>query len=56
MRGPNGFVRRLLFVKGNVVATDAAEAPESSRKGDTTTVRVGTEERYELPDALVTGG
>jgi len=56
LRGPNGFLRRILFVKGSVAATDATEAPGCTRNGDTTTVRVGTEERYDLPDALVAGG
>lgn len=56
LRGPKGFVRRILFVRGTPSASDAGEALTSTRKGDTTTVRIGTEERYELPDALVTGG
>jgi hypothetical protein len=28
----------------------------SERKGDVTIVKLGTSERYEIPDALVTGG
>jgi hypothetical protein len=28
----------------------------SSRQGDLTTVRFGSDERYDVPDALLTGG
>jgi len=56
LRGPRGFVRRILFVKGRPTATDAIEPPASTRSGDTTTVTIGMDERYEVPDALVTGG
>lgn len=54
--GPGGLVRRILFVKGRPTATDAIESPASTRNGDTTTVTIGADERYEVSDALVTGG
>jgi hypothetical protein len=28
----------------------------SSRQGDTVTVRIGSDERYDVPDVLLTGG
>lgn len=56
LRGPRDFVRRILFVKGTPTASDATEPLASTRIGDTTTVTIGTDERYELPDALIVGG
>ena len=56
LRGPRDFVRRILTVKGTPTASDATEPPASTRSGDTTTVTIGTDERYELPDALIIGG
>ena len=56
LRARGGFVRRVLFVKGTPVASDATEPPTSTRDGDTTTVRIGSYERYELPDALLGSG
>lgn len=56
MRGANGLVRNVLFVKGQAVASDSAQPMTSSRQGDVVTVRFGSDERYDLPDALVTGG
>jgi len=56
VRGANGLVRRVLFVKGTPAASDSTEALTSTRQGDLTTVRVGADERFEIPDALLTGG
>jgi hypothetical protein len=56
MRSANGTVRNVLFVKGQSVASDSAQPMTSSRQGDVVTVRFGSDERYDLPDALVTGG
>ncbi len=56
LRGANGQVRNVLFVKGQPVASDSAQPMNSSREGDVVTVRFGGDERYELPDALLTGG
>lgn len=56
LRGAAGLVRRVLFVKGQPVATDTFDALSSERSGDRTMVRVGSDERYEIPDALFTGG
>lgn len=50
------FLRRVLFRQGKPVAGDAAQAMSASRRGDVTEIRFGTEERFEIPDALVTGG
>ena len=48
--------RRILFVKGKPVASDSPSPLTSSRQGDVTTVTFDTGERYEIPDALVSGG
>ena len=50
--------RSILFVKGKPIASNASamDALTSERKGDTTIVKLGTTERYEIPDALITGG
>ena len=56
LRGPNGQARNVLFVKGQPVASDSAQPMTSSRQGDVVTVRFGSDERYDVPDALVTGG
>jgi hypothetical protein len=51
-----GARRRILFVKGKPVASDSTEKMEVTRKGDVTTVRFASGERYEIVDALVFGG
>jgi hypothetical protein len=48
--------RRILFVNGAVVSADAWDAPAASKDRDVTTVRFGGDERYEIADALLTGG
>jgi hypothetical protein len=50
--------RSILFVKGKPVASNAQamDALSSERRGDVTVVKLGATERYEIPDALVTGG
>jgi hypothetical protein len=50
--------RSILFVKGKPTASNAQamDALTSERKGDVTIVKLGTSERYEIPDALVAGG
>lgn len=53
--GPTGVQRRILFVQGKLAASDGMEAPSASRRGDVTTVEVGSE-RYEVPDAFLNGG
>lgn len=56
---PGGAEKRsILFVKGKPVASNALamDALTVERKGDVTIVMLGTSERYEIPDVLVTGG
>jgi hypothetical protein len=50
--------RSILFVKGRPVASNASriEVLSSERQGDVTVVKLGDSERYEVPDALLTGG
>ena len=54
----NAGKRSILFVKGKPAASNAQamDALASERKGDVTIVKLGADERYEIPDALVTGG
>jgi hypothetical protein len=56
VRGPNSMLRRILFVGGAPVASDATEPLTHSRDGDRTLVKFGADERYDLPDALIRGG
>lgn len=55
IRFPN-FKRHILFVKGKPVATDSPEKLATERKGDLSIVSLGNEERFDIPDVLVTGG
>jgi len=54
--GGNGWKRSILFVHGKPVVTDAMAPLAFSRQGDVTTVKVGDDERYEIPDAFINGG
>jgi hypothetical protein len=56
LRSKGRIVRRILFVDGKPVASDATEAPSAARTGDDTIVTFGSDERYVIPDALVRGG
>jgi len=56
LRAANGRARNVLFVKGQPVASDSAQPMTSSRQGELITVRFGSDERYDVPDALLTGG
>lgn len=56
---PGGAEKRsILFVKGKPTASNARamETLTAERQGDVTIVRLGADERYEIPDALLTGG
>jgi hypothetical protein len=50
--------RSILFVKGKPTASNARsmDTLTSERRGDVTIVKLGENERYEIPDALITGG
>lgn len=56
--GPNGLRRQLLFQQRQLVATDSAQAAQTTRQDDDTTVTIGGPggERHTVPDALLTGG
>ncbi len=56
VRGPDGYRRRILFVAARPVTSDSTDPLTATRKGDVTIVTMGTDERVEVPDALVTGG
>ena len=55
LRALGEFVRRVLFLKGVAVASDATKPVACTWEVDTTTVGVGGDERYELPDAPLSG-
>jgi hypothetical protein len=50
--------RSILFVQGIPAASNARsiDTLTTERSGDVTIVRLGESERYEIPDALITGG
>ena len=52
----NSVARRILFVKGKPVASDSPYPVTFTRKDDFTNVIFDTDERYEIPDALIFGG
>ncbi|MGV0976634.1 MAG: hypothetical protein ACOYBO_11975 [Azonexus sp.] len=56
VRWGEGLKRRILFVKGKPVAADAPDALSVTRQGDVSSVSLGSEERFDIPDALVFGG
>ncbi len=56
VRSGTGFKRRILFIKGAPVASDSPEKVSGSRTDDLNMIRIGNDERYEIPDALLLGG
>jgi hypothetical protein len=50
--------RSILFVDGTPVASNGlpSDTLGSERRGDVTIVKLGADQRYEIPDALVSGG
>ncbi len=52
----SGSKRRILFVGGKPVSSDSQDEMTTTRNGDLTIVNFAYEERYEIPDALITGG
>lgn len=51
-----GYKRNILFVAGKPVASDSQTAMTFTRKDDVTFITFDSGERYEIPDALVSGG
>jgi hypothetical protein len=49
-------LRRILFIKGLPVSSDAAEPVTHTRQGDVTSIRIGEQESVAVPDALIIGG
>jgi len=56
VRWGEGLKRRILFVKGKPLAADSPEALTAVRTGDVSIVSFGSDERYEIPDAFLSGG
>ncbi|MCQ8119558.1 SH3 domain-containing protein [Methylomonas rosea] len=48
--------RRIEFASGQPVSSDANAALTFERSGDLFLIRIGGEERYEIPEALLSGG
>lgn len=53
---PDGGGRVITFANGKAVSSDAGAAFVTERRGDTTVIRIGTAEVYEIPDAMILGG
>lgn len=53
---PDGAVRHVAFVGGQAVSCDGPAPFEATRSGDTSVVTLGNGDRFEIPDALVSGG
>lgn len=53
---PDGGERTILFRGSDAVSSDSAAGIYTERTGDTSVVRIGTVEVYEIPDALIFGG
>jgi len=51
-----GMKRRILFVQGKPVASDASDTMTFTRQGDVTTVTFESGESYGIVDALIIGG
>ena len=56
VRAPGAAPRRILFVAGVPVASDATDPVAYTREGDLVVVKIGADERYEIRDALLQGG
>jgi hypothetical protein len=56
VRWGEGMKRRILFVEDKRVAADSPEAPSAVRTGDVSIVSFGSDERYEIPVAFLSGG
>jgi len=53
---PDGGERSILFRNGRAVASDSENRLSVTRRGDTSVVKIGTVEVYNIPDALIFGG
>lgn len=53
---PGGVVRHVAFAGGKAVSSDGPAGLEVERAGDTSVITLGSGDRFEIPDALVTGG
>jgi hypothetical protein len=53
---PDGGSRVITFQGGRAVSSDSQAGMYTERRGDTSVVRIGTAEIYEIPDAFILGG
>lgn len=54
--GSMGVQRRILFVQGKPVAANTTDPVTATRQGDVMAVKVGDNERYDVPEAFLNGG
>lgn len=59
MTKPDGRTRSIFFEKGNATGYDMSQADRgefsAAKQGDLNVIRIGAE-RYEIPDAVISGG
>lgn len=53
---PDGGERTIIFRGGRAISSDSGSPMRVDRRGDTSIIRIGTVEFYEIPDALIDGG
>lgn len=53
---PTGKERYTEFREGKPIGTDPGLTLSFERRGDLSLIRIGSVERYEIPDALIFGG
>lgn len=56
VRWPDGLKRSVLFTKLQPVASDSVDTMTYTRTGEVIAVSIGKDERFEVPDVLLTGG
>jgi len=56
VRWADGLRRSVLFSRMQPVASDSVESMTYTRTADVTVVSIGKDERFEVPDVLLTGG
>lgn len=56
VRWPDGLKRSVLFTRMQPVASDSVDTMTFTRTGEVIAVSIGKDERFEVPDVLLTGG
>jgi len=53
---PGDVERTIRFAAGQATSSDGAGAVSTEKAGDLNKVKIGTDERFEIPDAVLVGG